>query len=112
MKFIISAATVSALNLEAKALLTPLINEIEPGADLDKAFADTDFTDNSLANSSINLVDGEWVLEVNDEGIFKYMAIYMKVAKFITPFVKPFLALTHSLSDDINEIQRWIGQRK
>lgn len=108
MKLIISKATVTTLDKQSKELCA-LLNaedssnffEVATRADAPK-----------FANHSVTLVDGEYILEINDEGMFKYMALYLKVARIIHPFIKPVMALISTIGDDLDDITRFFTQQK
>ena len=122
MKFIISESTVNTFNAQVHLALK------QEGASQSvvDAFVQpmTEVTD--LTNMSITLAAGErigagpngliherdWVIEVNDEILFKYLRIYIKVGKFIASIVTPFKGLMSSLEVEFNSISTFITQRK
>ena len=111
MKLIISKATVLSLNTQAADLVELVTGESHHN---DATFFDIATREGATqyANHSVTLVNGEYVLEVNDGGMFKYMAVYLKVARVIQPFVKPVMGLMAMLKSDIADIERFFYQEK
>lgn len=105
MKFIISASTVAQLN-DATAEIACLVAGC---TDITAAPIEADDTH---ANHSIKLIDGDYVVEINDEGLLKYMALYLKVAKAIAPFIKPIMGLMTALKDDVRELEAFFSAKK
>lgn len=119
MKFTISKATFLALAQKEEKMKNLLLEEIEGSSPCDYAAAVEKKLEFVLqkagtyfANFTITEVNGEIVLEANDEGLFKMYAIYLKVVKFVKPFIKPFMGLFEVLRDDISEIERFMSQPK
>lgn len=106
MKFSISKVTALSIHLKTIEFNTLLGNEV------DAQFDESLLLDDTHANHSIKLIDGEYVLEVNDEALFKYMALYLKIARIVAPFIKPAMALFATLKDDVRDIERFFLQLK
>lgn len=113
MRFTINASSVSAIDATARKELEGLVRALHPGVSdetLVELFTTGECTE--FANHSLRRVGAEWVLEINDEVLFKYLRLYGRVAKFITPFVAPLKALIGEVADDVEDIKRWMSLRK
>lgn len=71
-----------------------------------------------LANFSVDVCQGlpgrpsHVIIEINDEIFFKYARTYVKVIRFIAPFIKPAQAFLAVLKDEMQDIERFLLQRK
>lgn len=111
MKIIIAQSTVNALTIAG----AEVINTIgEPLGKSEKPLAVADLLPpcDEYVNHSVKLEGDNVVLELNDELFFKYMSVYLKVAKFVAPFIKPAMALMHALQSDVRDIEEWMKSRK
>lgn len=104
MLFIIAASTVTQLNDVTNEIACLVSGDVSAPSELT--------TDDSHANHSIKLVDGNYVFELNDEGLLKYMALYLKVAKAVAPFIKPIMGLMAALKDDVRELEDFFSAKK
>lgn len=115
MKVIVSAQTVNSFHTCAGTELRSLMKAICPGISdeaIAAAFSSDGWECTEFANYSITKVGDEWVLEINDEGMFKYMRVYGRIARCIAPFIAPIKALMWELKADMADIDRWVNQRK
>lgn len=100
MKFIISTATLVRMNQEAADITEVLIGTRPDVQTI------VDVTDK--ANCSV-INDGENVtVEISDEGLFKYMALYLKIARVVAPIIKLFT----ELRSDIDEVIEFYNESK
>lgn len=71
-----------------------------------------------LANFSVDVLQpangrpGHVVVEINDEIFFKYARVYAKVIRYAAPFVKPAAKFLAALKEDVQDIERFLLQRK
>jgi len=71
-----------------------------------------------LANFSVDVCQdlsgrpSHVVIEINDEIFFKYARVYAKVIRFVAPFVGPAKAFFGALKEDMQDIERFLLQRK
>lgn len=106
MQIIISQATAQAINTGAAEIVQIITGETP---DVPKV---TDMAVTDMANWSVTTTASDIVYEVNDELFFKYVAVYLKVAKIVAPFIKPIMALIETLSADVRDIERFMSQKK
>lgn len=108
MKIIISKATMLALSTQADQIVFDLTGERRAH------FGDVEaeMLQDTYTNHRVELIDGEYILTINDEGLFKYMAVYLKIARAIKPFIAPVMNLLSSLKSDMKDIERFLNQRK
>ena len=71
---------------------------------------------NVLANFSIEAKDGDITVEMNDEVLLKYLALYIKTARLIAPIVKAAVSMWDAvqglIKDDCAELAAFITKRK
>ena len=71
-----------------------------------------------LANFSVEVCPSSPVrpsyvmVEINDELFFKYAKAYVKIVRFVAPFIKPAQAFFMTLKEEIQDIERFLLQRK
>lgn len=121
MKFIISENTVNTLN--AQVHLT-LVQEGAPAAIINALVLpaqeithlqnvsitrETEFIPSGLMKCN---VEHNWVVEVNDEILFKYLRVYIMVGKFVAGIMASLKGLMSSLEVEFNSINTFITQRK
>jgi hypothetical protein len=102
MKFVISTATVNALNTKVKDEALALGASAELVGQLTGT---TEIT--HLKNMRIEQVDGNWEYEINDEAMFMVLRTYIRVARFIEG-----VALMSSLKDDSEELDAFFNEAK
>ena len=115
MKVIVSVETVNAFHACAGNELRSLMQAICPGISdeaIAAAFSADGWECTEFANFSVTQSNGEWVLEVNDEGLFKYLRVYGRIARCVAQFIAPIKSLVVELSADAADINRWLTQRK
>lgn len=61
-------------------------------------------------NTSLKLVDGEYVLEINDEVFTRYAHIWVKCIEFIVPLIGTIDTLLNVLKKDIQEFTKFIEE--
>ena len=110
MKIIMSIATLEESNKQLSAALN-----VTPVSTTDTAL--TLCSESAgLKNVRYTMVETEagteLMLEVNDSVILKYIGVYVKVIKFVMPFVEPVKALFGTLKDDFNDIIATLSERK
>ena len=110
MKFIIAQSTVRTGNEQCAQLNTIIYSALGNDAPA-QAYDDVILT-NEFVNFNITKEADDYVFELNDECVLKYMRLYIKVAQTIAPFVKPIIGLITMLKTEITEIEAFIGQRK
>ena len=107
MRFIISSATATAINLQVADVL------VECGLDKDTATTATTMSEvTEFKNFSVTFQDDNVVYEINDELLLKYMRMYARVAKIIVPFIEPVKRLLSSIKEDMDGIQSFMAERK
>jgi hypothetical protein len=108
MKLTISAATVMSLNTDGATLASIILgsHKVNTGYVLPPEVS------TEYVNQSVTIVDGNYVYEVNDEAMLKVMALYIKVARIVAPFIHATIALLGTLGDDVKEIDRFLSLRK
>lgn len=71
---------------------------------------------NVLANFTIHAEDGDITVEMNDEVLTKYLALYIKTARLIAPIVKAAVSMWDAvqslIKDDAAELAAFITKRK
>lgn len=115
MKFIISENTVNTFNAQVHlALKQEGASQAIVDAFVQPMTEVTDLTNMSIIRDAhyFNTDEHEWVIEVNDEILFKYLGIYIKVGKFIASIAAPFKGLMSSLEVEFNSINTFLTQRK
>ena len=104
MQIILTQATVQTINAGA-AELAQIITGETPDIQSVKSVTD-------MANWSITATDTTVTYEVNDEVFTKYLAVYLKIARVVAPFVKPVMALIDTLNTDVRDIQCFMDAKK
>ena len=71
---------------------------------------------NVLANFSIEAKDGDITVEMNDEVLLKYLALYIKTARLIAPIVKAAVSMWDAvqglIASDAADLVAFITKRK
>lgn len=102
MKFIIVRTTVEAVNATADAI------------ELDAHIPLLDNT--KFENFSTRVSDTELVIEVNDEIVLRYLALYAKTYKLIVPMVTAVIGMWNAVQSlietDCEELIAFITKRK
>lgn len=107
MRFIIANTTATAINLQVADIL------VECGMDKDTATIATTMSEvTEFKNFSVTFQDDNVVYEINDEVFFKYMQMYVRIAKIVVPFIEPVKRLFSTIKEDMDDIQAFIAQRK
>ena len=107
MRFIISNTTVAAVNNQAADILT------ECGLDKDAVIAATTMNEvTEFKNFSVTQHEGDWVYEIDDQVVLKYMHMYARIAKIVVPFIAPIKALFAAIKEDMDGIQAFMAERK
>lgn len=100
MKLIISTSTIERLNREAADIVEALL-DIRP-----EQHPVEEITDK--ANFSVTKLGEDVVYELNDEGLFKYMALYLKIARIVAPIMK----LMSELNSEVNAVVEFYNKSK
>lgn len=108
MKIVISQNTIKGLDNAAMQIGSDLGFNVNK--DLEIGLNES--LESNLANVTTELKDGNYEITVNDEIFFKYMNLYVKIAKFVKPFIEPAKMLFVTLMSDINDIERFLTQKK
>lgn len=102
MKFIIARATVEAVNATADAI------------ELDAHIPLLDNT--KFENFSARVTDTELIVEVNDEIVLRYLALYAKTVKLVTPLVTAAIGMWNAvqalIKDDCEDLVAFTLKRK
>lgn len=107
MKFIISTATVDAINAKVK------VEALTLGVSVDIVNQLTGMNEvTHLKNMRIEQVNGNWEYEINDEALFKVLRMYIRVARFIAPLISSVIGLMSSLKDDNEAFNKFINEEK
>lgn len=107
MRFIIANTTATAINNQVADVL------VECGLDKDTAITATTMQEvTEFKNFSITQQGDEWVYEIDDQVLLKYMRMYVRIAKIIVPFIEPVKRLFSTIKEDMDDIQAFIAQRK
>lgn len=106
MKFVIAQSTIT----QSTAQLNEL-SVIVTGVPIDTIVMQ-DFVDTDHANHSVTLQGDDLVVEIDDAVFVKYMAVYIKVARVVMPFVAPLKALFKELRSDLESIHEFFDARK
>lgn len=69
-------------------------------------------TTTGFENFSITADDQNYVFEMNDECLLKFMRLFVRTAKVLTPVIIMARTLITSLVKDFDEINEFIGKRK
>ena len=108
MKFVISANTVTELNARSATTMRELGVDNDLAAMLTAPPTET----TGLANMSVTQTNDEWTVEINDEVLFKYLRVYIRIAQFVVPFITPLTNLMFSIKEDLAEIEEFISRPK
>ena len=112
MKFTISRTTAQALFDAANEV--EVLGGVEPSH---KLLSDEQLNEaNVLANFAIEGKDGDITVEMNDEVLLKYLALYIKTARLVAPIVTAAIhmwsAVQGLIKDDCAELAAFITKRK
>lgn len=114
MKFIISNSTVNGTNARMAHELKPIAEMF--GADgraLLKSLCEGEMREiTHLKNVSLTQLNGEWIFEVNDELMFKHVALVGKVVRFLAPIAMSMKFFMSELANEVQEIDAWINEEK
>lgn len=112
MKFTIARSTAQALFDAANE--AELISGVKPGHALlsDEQINKAD----ALANFAIKANDGDITIEMNDEVLLKYLALYIKTLRLVTPMVTAVIGMWNAVQSliktDCEELIAFIKARK
>lgn len=111
MRFIISHAAVVATAAQLNEVTTVVTDTF--GMDAEKPLViDPGFTDTSLANFSVTSVNEEFVVEINDDVLIRYMQFYLRVVRFIAPVAKSLYFALEGLSHEWKELEAFIKLKR
>ena len=116
MKIIVSIASMDETNKRVLEALNETTTEFDaflsvPAVDMAR-LAVAGAADLKNVGYTLNEDESELTLEVSDEVILKYIGVYVKVIKFVMPFVRPVKALLGALKDDFDDIITTLNERK
>lgn len=107
MRFIIANTTALAVNSQFADIL------VEGGLSAEDAVAATTMQEvTEFKNFSITQQGDDWVYEIDDQVLLKYMRMYVRVAKIVVPFIEPVKRLISSIKKDMDDIQAFVAERK
>lgn len=107
MRFIITNTTAAAINNQVADVL------VECGLDKDTAITATTMQEvTEFKNFSITQQGDDWVYEIDDQVLLKYMRMYVHIAKIVVPFIEPVKRLFSTIKEDMDDIQAFIAPRK
>jgi len=107
MRFIIANTTATAINNQVADIL------VEGGLNAEDAVAATTIQEvTEFKNFSITQQGDDWVYEIDDQVLLKYMQMYVRIAKIVVPFIEPVKRLFSTIKEDMDDIQAFIAQRK
>ena len=106
MQIIISAATALSISNAATDAINEIFNETTKHGDMN------DLINNDYVNFTSNVINDNVVVEINDELFFKYMNMYVRIAKIVAPFIKPIMSLLGSIKTDLKDIERFMNTKK
>ena len=115
MKFVISAIAASELNNKSFDEIRPVLSALgKSHSEMDEIRrAVTEMREvTHLKYVSVRLVAGEWIFEIDDELMFKNVALIGKVARFIVPLVAMFKMFMHEFKAEVESINNWIKEEK
>ena len=114
MKFIVSNNAVNGTNARMAQELKPIAEMF--GADgraLLKSLCEGEMREiTHLKNVSLTQLNGEWIFEVNDELMFKHVALVGKVVRFLAPVVMSMKLFMAELANEAQEVDAWINEEK
>lgn len=112
MKFVISAIAASELNNKSFDEIRPVLSVLgKSHSEVRKAMTEMREVTH-LKHVSVRLVAGEWIFEIDDELMFKHVALIGKVARFIVPLVSMFKMFMHEFKAEVDSINSWINEEK
>lgn len=104
MKFTISTATVDGIN----AIVGTASKELGASKELvEQLTAMNEVT--SLAHIRIECVDDQWEYEVDDTVVFMVLRIYIRIARFVVPLIKPVMNLIGEIKSDTDAIDTFLS---
>lgn len=68
--------------------------------------------DNDHVNYSVNLVEADIVVDINDEMFLKYFSVVFKISRLLAPFIKPLTAVVHEWKQLVEELSEFVHARK
>ena len=112
MKFTIARSTVSAVTSAVDELNAINGTKGDAAAGLLKQAIDI----NQLENLSVSFPDQDIQLEVNDEIVLRYLALYIKTFRLVTPMVTAVIGMWNAVQSliktDCEELIAFIKARK
>lgn len=113
MKLIINTDTIETLSNEVYSALegTDLVSGL-PRLSAREAMELAVLEVADRKHISAALTDDEFTLEIDDAVLIKYYALYAKVIRRATPFIRPCLSFFHELKADFLEFVAFVGERK
>lgn len=110
MKFSIAKSTIKTGNELCAEFNTVVHSALDIDAPI-TAYDEVMLT-NEFENFSITADDQNYVFEMNDECVLRFMRFYIKAAKLLAPIVKACINLAEVFKTDVSEINEFIGKRK
>lgn len=110
MKFIIAKSSVIAGNQCCAEVETIIHSAL--GVDAPAERYDEVILTNEFEHFSITEHGEDYVFEMNDECVLRFMRFYIKAAKAIAPLIKAVVNLAGMFKCDLDEINEFIGKRK
>lgn len=107
MRFIIANTTAAAINNQVADVF------VECGLSAEDAVTATTMQEvTEFKNFSITEQGADWVYEIDDQVLLKYMRMYVRIAKIVLPFIEPVKRLFSTIKEDMDNIQAFISERK
>ena len=114
MKFTIARSTVSAVTSAVDELNAINGTKSDAAAKLTKQAFDINI--NQLENLSVSFPDQDIQLEVNDEIVLRYLALYIKTYKLVYPIVTAAIGMWNAvqslIKSDCDELVAFVLKRK
>lgn len=113
MKFIIAKSTVAQLDTSVAEIIATVAAEFggelgNPGNGVSDAIDLSDI----YKNHSVKVVDADYVFEISDEAAHRVISIYLKIAKYVMPFVRAFQGLIHLVKDETLSFEEFMHEKK
>lgn len=115
MKFVMSAKTAERVSHTAFEELRPVLDALSvPHEEMDQIKSCMtemrEITD--LKHMSMQLINGEWVFEINDELMFKHISLLGKIARFIAPIAVAVKLFASEFKREVESINNWLLEKK
>ena len=113
MKFIISNNTIRTTSINMVEALSPIKHLVGNDWELiRKSLLEEQQPITHLKHVSVTLVDGDWVVWVDDEVVTKQLSLIGKVVQFVTPIIMSLQMFAVDFKTDLKSLSAWINEEK